>query len=101
MKEYMRNMAPSEARLLFAMRSNIIDLRGVRKYMYKNSTCRLCGQGDEDVDHVINKCLKISRRGCFDMKELFQDDVSKLKEMAKIMKVFMREINELEDSKFD
>ena len=40
MKDYMRNMAPSEARLLFAMRSNIIDLRGVRKYMYKNnSTC--------------------------------------------------------------
>ena len=55
----------------------------------------LCGQGEEDVDHVVNKCLKIGRHECFDMKELFQDDIAKLKEMVKRMKVFMREIDEV------
>jgi hypothetical protein len=101
MKDYFRNMAPSEARLLFAMRSNIIDLRGVRKYMYKDSTCRLCKNGDEDVDHVINRCAKIGRRELMDMKELFQEDILKLKEMVKRMKEFIHEIDELEDSKIE
>ena len=58
-QEYMKKMTPHDARLLFAVRSRNIDLRGVRTYMYEDTSCRLCGCGVENIDHVINICIHI------------------------------------------
>ena len=61
-QNYLQTLPPRHARCIFQIRTGVIDLRAVRKYWYKDSTgCRLCGRGDENINHVVNICSKILR----------------------------------------
>ena len=60
-QKYMTNFRPTQTRTLFHVRTGIIDLKAVRKYKYKDLTCRLCAEEEEDIEHVVNKCCKITR----------------------------------------
>ena len=60
-QKYLDDLSPQQARKLFHVRAGIVDLKCVRKYWYSDTICRLCGQPDEDVEHVVNKCFMISR----------------------------------------
>ena len=55
-QEYLQVLQPKQARRIFHMRAGVIDLKCVRKYCYEDTVCRLCKQGAEDADHVINSC---------------------------------------------
>ena len=55
-QEYIESFQPLKARKLFHVRAGIIDLKTVRKYWYNDSKCRLCQNGEEDVEHVVNSC---------------------------------------------
>ena len=99
MKDYMKKMTPSDARLLFSMRSKTLDIRGVRTYMYDEKTCRLCNQETEDIDHALNRCSHVTRNGSiFSEDELYDDDLPRLKEMVVRMKQFITKIKEIESS---
>ena len=99
MKEYMRKMTPSDARLLFAIRSKTIDLRGVRTYMYEEATCRLCEQGIEDIDHILNTCIHVTRtKTTFSEMEILGDDIQISKEVVTRMKQFITKVEDIVSS---
>ena len=59
---YLTELAPAQARIIFHLRTNTIDLKTVRKYQYGEDTkCRLCASEEETADHVINKCPEVPR----------------------------------------
>jgi hypothetical protein len=93
-KKYLKEMSPSEARTMFSMKAKTIDLRAVRKYMYTDPTCRLCGQMSEDIEHVLNVCTSVSRDGEVVEKEWMDDGNETQNEAVRRMKEFMIKIKE-------
>ena len=73
LKEYMKELKPSRARTLFKVRSKTIDLRNVRKYQYKTHSCRLCGDGEESINHVLNICTHM--KGEATNESMNEDDI--------------------------
>ena len=78
---YLTKLLPQHARVVFQLRTGVLDIKTCRKYRYNDTTCRLCGQGDEDVEHVINKCPLISRTSNIE-NYYNNDNIDKLKEVA-------------------
>ena len=80
-QKYMTTLTPKYARKIFHIRTNTINLRGVRKYMYgENTSCRLCPGGTETVDHVVNYCAEISHPQYI---SVFTTDIDELREIAR------------------
>ncbi len=80
-QEYLRVLPPQQARCIFQIRAGVIDLKAVRKYWYKDSTCRLCGEGEEDINHVVNSCSKITRTS--HIEHIQTDDIGELQQIAR------------------
>ena len=94
----MTSLSPQQARNVFQIRGNVVDLKAVRKYCYKNTKCRLCGDEREDVKHIVNICPQIVRTNEI---ELSTDNVEELKEMAKRYSLFVNALKELDESSTD
>ena len=60
-QEYLLCLPPKRARMYFQLRAGVYDFKSNRSYMYTDETCRLCGNGTENADHVINHCSEIQR----------------------------------------
>lgn len=62
-QDYIKNLTPAQARKIFHIRTGTVDLRGIRNYLYgdDNTSCRLCNNADEDVEHIVNNCSAIQR----------------------------------------
>jgi hypothetical protein len=60
-QEYMINLRPQQARTIFQIRAGVVDLKTTRHYAYSDTICRLCKQNEEDIDHVVNICPKVTR----------------------------------------
>ena len=80
-QEYISSLPPSHARKLFQVRTGVIDLRAIRKYWYNDPTCRLCKDGEEDVEHVVNKCCMITRTHIVD--NVYSSNEEDMKEVAR------------------
>ena len=96
-KDYFKKMSPRKARILFAMRARTMDIRGVRKYMYDDTTCRLCGEHCEDVNHVINECSHITRTFEIEEEEIMSNNVEDPDELVRRMDEFSTKIKEKEN----
>ena len=85
-KEYMKKMVPSKARILFKVRCKTIDLRGHRQYKYEDTTCRLCNEGFEDINHVLNECSHVEHKTePFAENDIYGSDLNKL--ITVVMKI--------------
>ena len=80
-QEYITGLLPNEARKIFHIRSGTVDLRSVRKYSYTDTSCRLCQQDTETVEHVVNVCPQIERT--HQIKNIFTNKCEELSEIAK------------------
>jgi hypothetical protein len=81
-QKYLTELTPAQARKIFHIRTNTVDLRTVRKYQHgENSTCRLCGSEDETVSHVVNVCQKVPRTK--DIPNVYTTNCDHLQEVAK------------------
>ncbi len=60
-QEYFKYLSPQDARTCFQLRSGVYNIKHNRPYMYNDSTCRLCLNGEEDVYHIVNVCHKVNR----------------------------------------
>ena len=60
-QEYLMCLSPKRARIYFQLRAGVFDFKCNRSYKYTDETCRLCGNGLENTDHIINHCSKIQR----------------------------------------
>ena len=87
----MSKMIPHDARVMFAVRSKMVDLRGVRTYMYEDTSCRLCDGEAEDINHVLNFCSHVTRtEHTHTLKEddIYGVNIEKLKEVVKRINEF-------------
>ena len=66
--------------MFFQLRAGVYDFKCNRSYMYNDDECRLCGNGKENADHVINHCSEISRDTVSygDMFSLTESEVGKV-----------------------
>ena len=78
---YYNNLSPQHARTMFRIRSGTLDVKVMRRYLYDDTLCRLCGQGDEDVEHIVNKCSKLPPR-TVRIRDLFTNNTEDMKSIA-------------------
>ena len=91
---YLTQLPTINARKIFHARSGTINLKSYRKYMYgEDTTCRLCKQMPEDIEHVINHCPMISRT---DPVEFPSNDCDQLMEASVRLIMFEKKIEDLE-----
>ena len=46
---------------MFQIRAEVYDIKTFRTYKYGNDTCRLCKNGIENMDHIMNECVEVRR----------------------------------------
>ena len=51
---YLRELYPTQAKVIFQCRSKTLDIKEYRQYMYKDMVCRLCNDAEETLEHVVN-----------------------------------------------
>ena len=59
--DYFDELNTDDARTYFKIRSEVFDIKAFKSYMYDDDICRLCNNGPEDMDHIINQCEEIPR----------------------------------------
>jgi hypothetical protein len=92
------NLTPKQARKIFHVRTGTLDLRCVRKYKYGDSTlCRLCQNGEETIEHVLNDCVHIERTT--KINNHLTTNPEELPEVANRCLAFDKKIEELDKEK--
>ena len=97
-QNYFLYLPPADARLYFAIRCGIVDLKTVRKYKYgeEDVMCRLCEIDEETLGHVINGCAKVPRTCLIsDIYSLSKDVVV---DVVARMKTFVQLVEEQDSS---
>ncbi len=92
-QEYLTELQPPHARTIFQIRTGVFDVKVNRKYWYNDTICRLCGQGDESVEHVVNICPQISRNTCY--QNCFNNGTEDLKIIASRCIEFSKKVDNL------
>ena len=54
LQDYLSNMYPSQARIVFKWRSETLDIKTHLTYKYKDVQCRCCKEQTENPRHIIN-----------------------------------------------
>ena len=80
------------------MRCGIVNLKSLRKYNYDEDdrSCRLCEKDDETLDHVVNKCGKISRT--VEIPNIFSTKREDVIDVVTRVKTFIKMVEELEST---
>ena len=71
------------ARTFFQLKAGTYDVKANRTFRYEDTTCRLCQNDDETVDHVVNQCDQVKRGSPIDtnnMHNLLEEDVIEMVE---------------------
>ena len=62
MKQYLYSLSPTDARMAFKIRAEMWDIKTFQHYKYgEGIRCRVCDEGNEDLDHIVNECSWIER----------------------------------------
>ena len=93
-QQYFEILKPHHSRKLFHVRAGIVDIKSVRKYKYSDTLCRLCGDPDENIEHVLNDCNMIPR--VFRIDNVFTCDREEMAAIAERFALFATKVNELE-----
>ena len=93
-ENYLLEMQPQDARLFFRVRSKMIKLRAVCHYLYEETSCRLCGKGEETIDHVLNECEFIECDNAIKTTDIYEQDVTIHKEVVQRVKKFFKLVDE-------
>jgi hypothetical protein len=58
---YLTQLSPSKARTMFQIRAGVLDIKSNRPYQYDDQKCRVCGIGDETLNHIVNSCTSADK----------------------------------------
>ena len=89
-QEYIKQMSPSEAKIIFKCRSRTLNIKEHMKYKFSDTSCRWCGVAEETLEHVTN-CGKSEPINDID-KILTKMDLKDLKEVASRVKEFLANV---------
>lgn len=98
MQDYLRVMNPDKARLFFRIRSNMIEMRAICYYRFKDVSCRLCGEEDETLHHVLNICNYIDRTIIVELPDIHKRDEEINNLVVQRVEQFRRKAKECEAS---
>ena len=95
-QDYLLQLYPSQARIVFKWRSKTIDIKSHSTHKYKDLICRSCKCEEEDPAHVINcgrevkldKTIDVSKIGTLD-----EFTKSELKQMVSRITLFLEEVS--------
>ena len=59
MQGYLKELYPSQARIIFMIRTSSLDIKTHRRHIYKDIICRGCGIEEETVCHIVNCGLHV------------------------------------------
>ena len=90
-QQYFEFLSPADSRLFFSIRSGTLDIKSLRKYNYSDgdTCCRLCGLGDETIEHIVNECdelpLTVTVEDVYSVeRESVETVLSKVKDFIKL-----------------
>jgi hypothetical protein len=83
--KYMDQLNRMEASTIFKARSRMLEVKNNYKNKYRNRTCRLCKNHEEDQIHVLQECPTLERLKLkkATMENIFDEDIKILKETSR------------------
>ena len=96
-QEYLSQLFPSQARIVFKWRSKTLDLKAHRTYKYSNTLCRVCKSSEETPEHVLNCGMENKMDTIIDvltMEKLDDYTKSELKQMVLRISSFLEKVAE-------
>ena len=96
-QEYLTQLFPSQARIVFKWRSKTLDLKAHRTYKYSDALCRGCKSSDETPEHVLNCGMENKMDSSIDvlsMEKLDDYTKSELKQMVLRVSSFLEKVAE-------
>ena len=82
-QEYLLRLPITDARIAFAYRSGTLDIKCHKKWKYEDTLCRVCGESEEDLNHIINAC-----GGKTDCLDLESENLEVIKTILQRIKTF-------------
>ena len=77
----------------------MIDIKTLRRYWYDDSICRLCGEQDEDLHHIINICREITRTSRETVDNIYDDKEETISKIINRFKEFNKKADEKKSAK--
>ena len=94
MAEYIKKQTTEHARILFRTRAGVVDLKSYKGYMYQDLECRLCGDEEEDLGHILYKCTCLPEGRI--IKNIYETNKEDDQYIAKRVKMFKDKVDEKE-----
>jgi hypothetical protein len=93
-QEYLLKLPAENARIAFAYRSGTSDIKCDRHYMYEDLVCRACGEGEEDVNHIVNLCKETALERDNVSLDVESEKLQVISDIVDKLKTFARELTE-------
>ena len=92
---YLNKLNRMEASIIFKARTRMLDIKNNYKNKYRDKTCRLCNQQEEDQIHVLSECTGLNTKGLQPVptSSIFSDNIETLKAAAKNIQLILQAIN--------
>ena len=74
--------------MIFKIRAEVLDIKSFRQYKYDDDLCRLCSNGIESPDHIVNSCTGIPRYGS-EHVDVTSEDVSHMRTIVRRTHYFL------------
>ena len=91
LQNYFDFLPPEDAKIMFKIRTGTVDVKANLRYKYPDLKCRLCGNDDQNLNHILNECrTNYTRRG--DVTNLYTQDEIDAKEIVHRVKSFLNQV---------
>ena len=89
--EYMDKCNRMEANIIFRARTRMLKVKTNFRNMFQDTVCRLCKEGEESQEHVLEHCKNEKRKmiGKVTTRDIFEENPVKLKTTAEIIRKIM------------
>ena len=89
--EYMDKCNRMEANIIFRARTRMLKVKTNFRNMFQDTVCRLCKEGEESQEHVLEHCKNEKRKmiGKVTTRDIFEENPVKLKTTAETIRKVM------------
>ena len=96
--KYLFHFTVSRACLLFRVRSRIINIKDVQRYKFgDDQSCRVCGDAEETIDHVLTECSALTRQQV-GVGDEYSEDLEVLDRVIQRVEEFQDAVEEEEEA---
>ena len=96
LKQYLHHLSLEDARIAFGYRSGTLNIKCHKQYLYDDTTCRACGNPQENIEHIVNECCAVQRNHTMTI-DIDSEDVNTISEIVQSIKTFLNKVSEDKD----